>query len=125
VSKLSKFRPFAVACVLLVALPAFSQDVLFTPDEIRAKLVGKKLFSRNSNGALVDFAMLPDGTASVALNNFSDTGTWRLDEKGYCTKWQKIRNGAEACYTIVRRGSSTYILNPDGSYSGEILNSVN
>ena len=113
---------FVLAGSLLAAISAHAQDEVFTPEDIKAKLVGKKLFTRGSNGILADYVMFPDGTSSLsASTNFSDTGTWRLDDKGYCAKWKKIRNGAEACFTIVRRGPTVYVLNADGSVSGEIL----
>jgi hypothetical protein len=107
--------------IALACVAAHAQDTVVSGDEIKAKWAGKKLFTRGANGQLADFALMVDGSASISTNNFSDTGTWRPWEKGYCAKWQKIRQGAEACFTVLRRGSDIVILNPDGSTSGQIL----
>jgi hypothetical protein len=113
---------FVVALSLCaVAASAFAQDQLVSPDEIKAKWVGKKVFARSAAGQLADFVMMADGSASVSVANFSDTGTWRLWEKGYCARWQKIRAGTEACLTVVRRGGDMFVLNPDGSVNSQIL----
>lgn len=113
----------ALAGVLLVsALPAaFAQDRPLTGDEIRKMLVGKKVFARAGNGNLTDFYMNADQTARVSIGNLNDEGTWRMTETGYCATWKQIRQGQERCFTVVRRGSTLYVLNPDGSTSVEIL----
>jgi hypothetical protein len=100
---------------------AWAQDQAVTPGEIKSTWVGKKVFGRASNGGLLDFAMLPDGSASLAVGNFSDTGVWRLTETGYCAKWTKLRGGQEGCFTVVRRGSDVLVLNPDGSTNVQVL----
>ena len=123
----TRFRAFALALAMGCSTPlAQAQDVPVPPDEIKAKFVGKKLFTRSmSNGALADFVMHADGTATVSANpNFSDTGKWWLNETGYCTKWTRMRQGQEACFRIVRRGSDLMILDADGKVSSQILRSV-
>ena len=110
----------------IAAAPVLAQDVPVPPDEIKSKFVGKKLFSRSmTNGALVDFALHADGTATVSASpNFNDTGKWWLNESGYCTKWTRLRQGQEACFRIVRRGSDLLILDADGKVSSQILRAV-
>ena len=111
-------------CIVLMGfgwMAAHAQDVQYPPDDIKAKWAGHKIFARTANGQLTDLELNADGTASVAVGNFADTGTWRLWEKGYCAKWQKIRGGQEACLTVVRRGSDIVVLNPDGTLNSQVL----
>ena len=110
--------------VALACVAAHAQDTVVSGDEVKARWAGKKLFVRTGTGQLADFALMADGSATIAVGNFSDTGTWRPWEKGYCVSWHKIRNGSEACLTVVRRGSDIAILNPDGSTSGQVLRGV-
>lgn len=57
------------------------------------------VISRNGNG---------EQSISSNNGNFTDKGTYRIDGDILCTKWVKIRNGAEACTTL-------HVL-PDGTY---------
>ena len=114
----------AVVASILMAPVAFAQDQAMTGEQVKAALVGKKVFGRSSSAGLVDFFMRVDGTADVAVGNMTDTGVWRITDNGYCTTWKKIRPGQERCFTLVKRGDKTLILNPDGSVGTEILRVV-
>ena len=50
------------------------------------------------------------GAQSLAMvsTSYTDTGTYRIDGNRVCSKWVKIRNGAEACGYIHQT--------PDGKY---------
>ena len=114
-------RVILVASLLAVAFAVQAQETPVTPAEIKATWIGKKVFARGANGSMLDLHMNVDGSAAVAIGNFSDTGTWKLSDSGYCATWKRIREGREACFTVVRRGNSVYILNADKSVSGEVL----
>ena len=115
-------RRFAAAVALAAVLPAVAQDIPVPPDEIKGTIVGKKLFVRTASGGTVDFVMHADGKATAdAGNNRRDTGTWRLNDSGYCTVWRFTRQGQEACFRIVRRGPDTFILDADGKVDAQIL----
>ena len=119
---MSKVVSSIALCALVAACgAAWAQDQAVSPDEIRSTWVGKKIFARSGSGALLDFSMMADGSASVSAGNTNDTGVWHLTPTGYCAKWQKLRGGQEACFTVVRRGSDVLVLNPDGSLSAQIL----
>lgn len=119
------YRPLLAALAALAMTPAVAQDAVLSPEEIKAKIVGKKLFVRTSGGALVDFVLHADGTATAdAGNNRRDTGTWRLNDTGYCTVWRYTRQGQEACFRIVRRGTDTVILGAEGNVDSQILRTV-
>ena len=52
----------------------------------------------------------------------NDVGNWRLWDKGYCTAWSRMRNGAERCFTLDRTPEGHYrIYKPDGDISMTIL----
>lgn len=114
----------AVVVPFLMASAAFAQDQAMTGEQVKAALVGKKVFGRSTTGGLVDFHMRADGTSDVAVGTMTDTGVWRITDNGYCTTWKKIRPGQERCFTVVKRGDKTLILNPDGSLGTEILRIV-
>lgn len=108
----------AMSCVVTSVA---AQEVLIAPDEIQKTWVDKKIFSRSPTGGLVDFYLRSDSSAEVSGNGWSDTGTWRLSDNGYCAKWKRIRAGEERCFTVVKNGSTVTVLNPDKSVSAEIL----
>lgn len=109
---------------LCTAVPATAQQDDWTPEKIRSEWVGKKLLVRGSNGQLMDLWFRADGAIEIAGNNFSDSGTWRLNESGYCAKWQRIRNGEERCFTVRTTLGQTVVFNPDGSPSGTVVRTV-
>ena len=116
------FHFIAVAALLAAACSAAqAQDQTLTGEDIRKAWVGKKVFARSPTGGLTDFFLYADGTAQVATSTVSDTGKWRPTDTGYCATWQKIRAGQERCFSVVRRGSTVYVINPDNSISAEIL----
>jgi uncharacterized membrane protein len=117
-------RVIVIAALLAVPFAAQAQETPLTPAEIKAAWVGKKVFARGANGSMLDLHMNADGSAAVAVGNFSDTGTWKLSDSGYCATWKRIREGKEACFTVVRRGNTVYILNADKSVNGEVLRIV-
>lgn len=114
-------RHLCLALVAVAAPCAQAQDIPLTGEEIRKVLVGKKIFGRSGSN-LVEYRMNPDGTSEVSAGtSYQDTGTWRSTDTGYCATWKKLRNGQERCFTVVRRGGSMLVLNPDQSVGTEIL----
>jgi len=111
----------AVVVSILMAPAAFAQDQAMTGEQVKAALVGKKVFGRSTSGGLVDFYMRADGTSEVAVGNLKDTGVWRITDNGYCNTWKTIRGGREGCFNVVKRGDKILILNLDGSVGTEIL----
>lgn len=114
------------AAVVASAPIAQAQDAEQTVsgEEVRRLWVGKKIFARSPTSGLLDFHMRADGTTQLSMTSMNDTGTWRPTETGYCATWQRIRAGQERCFTVVKRGGTTYVLNPDKSISVEVLRVV-
>jgi hypothetical protein len=91
------------------------EAVLLTPQEIQQTLVGKKHRSTVvASGVVTQWEMRADGSMQLFFPGGNDSGTWRLDDKGYCTIWRKIRDGKEGCFTVQRRGDKLEILNAEG-----------
>lgn len=54
--------------------------------------------------------------ASSGPQSPEDSGTYRFGEGGYCSKWQKLRSGTEACFTASKVDGGGYQLwKADGS----------
>ncbi|NWG73867.1 MAG: hypothetical protein HXY24_04560 [Rubrivivax sp.] len=110
------------AAALTATTSALAQDADWTADRIKSEWVGKKVFSRGASGQLADLWLKEDGGAEVSLaNGFSDAGKWRLSDTGFCTKWQKIRNGEERCFTVRNRMGQVQVINPDGSLNSTVI----
>jgi hypothetical protein len=104
----------------LLAVGAQAQETSLSSDEIRAAWMDKTVFGTLVGGPLggrsIELQLKSDGTASVS-GAVTDIGTWRLPGQGYCATWAKIRAGQERCFTVVRKGTDTLMVNPDGSVS--------
>ena len=106
--------------VLLLPPAAWGQDDVVTGAQLQELWAGKELVGNAANGSRIFMRFEKDGTASISVGNFSDTGQWRPHERGYCAKWAVIRKGDEACFSVVRSAGGYRILNPDGSFGGHI-----
>ncbi|HYF42032.1 MAG TPA: hypothetical protein VEA35_06240 [Ramlibacter sp.] len=119
---LNRMASAVLAVGIMVFSPwAIAQDEVLTGDQIKAAWSGKKLFIRSTTSGLLDLSLHADGTAAFSVGNFSDTGTWRTTDNGYCAKWQKLRQGAEACFKVIKRDGKTLTLDEAGKVTGEVL----
>ena len=57
----------------------------------------------NTLGGRGTQSVMPDGPVHYR-GGLEDTGTWRIKDGRFCTKFQKIRQGAESCFTVYRTG---------------------
>ena len=112
----------AALSAITLGLPAAAQDPTFGGDELKQAWTDKELMGRSRNGLTFHISFIAGGGATFSSANLSDTGEWRAVDTGYCTKWQRIREGKEGCF-VVRRNDSNYIVyNENGSESGRIHN---
>ncbi|MCX2864392.1 hypothetical protein OOZ63_21420 [Paucibacter sp. PLA-PC-4] len=49
-----------------------------------------------ANGVVTQREIRADGTMQLFYPGGTDGGTWRLDDKGYCTIWRKMRECKQA-----------------------------
>lgn len=54
-----------------------------------------------------------DGTM-LFEGGVTDTGTWRIDGDQACSRWRKLRSGAERCFPIEIDGDSYIWADSDG-----------
>lgn len=115
-------RPiFALIAVLAVSACQTTSETptgeLLSPAQIKAEWSGHPLQIFIPTTARTFSVKFNDdwSTAFSAKGDYQDTGTWRLSDIGYCTKWAKIRDGKEECYTVRKSGSEYRIYKLDGS----------
>lgn len=115
----SFFLAVSTALTLLTG-NAQAQDISLSSDDIKAQWMDKTILGTLVGGPLagksIEMHMKADGSLSIN-GAVTDTGTWRLPGQGYCATWIKIRAGQERCFTVVRKGPDTLVVNPDGSVS--------
>jgi hypothetical protein len=79
-----------------------------SPAEIKATFgTGVPFAAASATGsARYSFVLKPDATATRTskggTHETTVSGTWRVDEKGYCTKWGS--KAMENCYTVEKNG---------------------
>ena len=116
----SRFALYVCAALASFAANALAQETSLTSEEVRAAWIDKTVVGTLVGGPLggksIEMQLKSDGSASIS-GAASDTGTWRFPGQGYCATWTKIRAGQERCFTVVRRGPDTLVVNPDGSVS--------
>jgi hypothetical protein len=103
---------FSIALLLALAVafvtPAEAAATLLSPAEIQIIFGQGKPFTAKSTtgGKILTFTFNMDGTARQSPKGASAAtaiiGKWRVDSKGYCSKWGK---NAEHCYTVEKNGS--------------------
>lgn len=107
-------------CALSVGLaacatkpPPQASGKMMTGEEIAAWYMSGKQTetggrSRDSGNA---WTISRDGKGGQSISvsgGFSDTGSYRIDGDMLCTKWIKIRSGAEQCTTLHALPDGTY-----------------
>lgn len=92
----------ATLAVFLMHASAHAETL--NSQQVKAVMVGKNVSWVTPDGVTKGYSRYrPNGTSAVtvsASNKFKDTGTWRIVENQFCTKWQVIRDGQEGCSTI-------------------------
>ena len=89
------------------AATALAAATPLSPAEIKATFGTGKPFTANSTtgGASFTFVLKPDGSATQTSKGATAsvvTGMWRVNDKGYCSKWG---GNAEHCYTVEKNGT--------------------
>lgn len=107
-----------VLALTLVAASGFfagrAESQTLTGEQIRQEWTGKTLNAQFGSGAQVRMVLAGDGTARVE-GAAADTGTWRVTESGYCTKWLRLNDGQERCFAVMRGAAGRFVVsNPQG-----------
>lgn len=89
----------------------------------------QSLFSKKIDAEFIDaksqssfpISYFPDGKVQTKSSNFNDDGTYWFKNGEQCSKWEKIRNGKEACYIWFKIAERKYdIYASDGSKDGSL-----
>jgi hypothetical protein len=117
----STLAVWAMGLGMLAAGAAAQDAVPVGPDEVQKALVGRTWEVELPDGRPAVESFNADGTVEIN-GGLNDVGTWRLWERGYCTTWRRMRNGAERCFTLDRTPDGKYrIYKPDGEISMTIV----
>jgi hypothetical protein len=94
---------------LFLNLPAVAQTLMGQAD-VEAAFKGKSFAVTAQSGWTGVMTFGPDMMLTSAASDGSDTGTYRFAEGGYCSTWQRFRDGEEACFTAESLGDGRYQL---------------
>lgn len=104
----------------LVLGTAWAADTLSAAD-VNVLLSGKTgqgtLQSGRYAGQSIEVVFGADGRTRVS-GAVADEGRWRVSDSGYCVKWNTLRNGQEACFTVGKHADGWMVYNADGSANG-------
>jgi len=79
--------------------------------DVEAALRGATFAFTTQSGFTATIAFHSDMTVRATFDDGgSEDGTYRFAEGGYCSTWEKFRDGAEACFTIEFLGAGRYQL---------------
>src|SRR4051794_31223801 len=86
---------------------ALAAGTKVSPPDIKATFGTGMPFNASSatGSARFAFVLKPDGTATRTSKGTHETtvsGTWRVNDTGYCTKWGS--KATEQCYTVEKSG---------------------
>ena len=101
-------RALAIACTFLFVRAAFAAEPM-TPSDIRETFFDGKPFTASTpSGTQFKMTFTPDGKMTrepLAQAGYKDSGTWKLNSKGFCTTWQHAKPN---CFTIVPNGENKW-----------------
>ncbi len=109
----------AAAAVIGSASATFTAEKI-SQQELEQAFKGKSINYDDGAGGKGVISYNADGTLRVTATSGpqapEDSGTYRIAEGGYCSKWQKLRSGTEACFTASKvEGGGFQLWKADGS----------
>jgi hypothetical protein len=100
--------PPAIVGILLSVSIVFAAPPM-APNDIQAAFFNGKPFTAAAlTGAKFKMTFTPDGKMMrepLAQSGKKNTGTWKLNEKGFCTRWEHAKSN---CFTIVPIGENKW-----------------
>ncbi len=106
-----------LALLLAVAACASNEGALkekglqpLSSDQIKALFSKPQTMDwQASNGRSGTSQFQPDGTVSVQVGaNFNDTGRYWINDSGWCSQYQRIRQGQQACFRVYQTGPNAW-----------------
>lgn len=117
-------KTFALAGLIAAMFAGAAQAQALSAADAQTLLKGKT-FNTKDFGGEGTITWNDDMTIAVDVtkpdgSKVQDTGTYRFDDKGYCSTWKTVRT-TEKCFTLSKTGDKTYdILNTDGSVDSQL-----
>jgi hypothetical protein len=104
-----KTETLILLSALLLSAPAAAQTMM-AEAAVEAAFKGNTFAVTAPSGWTGVMTFAPDMTLSSAGKDGTDSGTYRFAEGGYCSTWQRFREGEEACFTAEDLGDGRYQL---------------
>lgn len=87
-----------LAPILLAAMLSPAIADVMDAAQIEDKIIDRPLNFKTASGATGEIFYSSSGTSKIEVgDDFTDTGTWRLNGNEFCTTWDIIRAGEEKC----------------------------
>jgi hypothetical protein len=100
--------PLTVLWIFLTASAAFAAEPM-APSEIQATFFNGQPFTASTpGGAKFRMTFTPDGKMTrepLAESGRENSGTWKLNAKGFCTTWQHAKPN---CFTVIPKGENSW-----------------
>jgi len=102
--------PLAVVCILLAASAALAAEPM-APNDIQATFFNGQPFTASTpGGTKFKMTFTPSGKMArepLAQSGHTDTGTWKLNSRGFCTTWQHSKPN---CFTVIPKGENKWLV---------------
>ena len=102
--------PLTVVWILLTASAAFAAEPM-APSDIQATFFNGQPFTASTpGGTKFRMTFTPDGKMTrepLAQSGHTDTGTWKLNSRGFCTTWQHSKPN---CFTVIPKGENKWLV---------------
>jgi hypothetical protein len=103
-----------------------SAQALMSAEEIRTSIIGQRIFLATPLGGEIPLNYRPDGQVdgsgeAVGLGRFfqpKDKGRWWIAGNQLCQKWETWYKGERICFTLERKGETSFIWRRDNGESG-------
>ena len=100
--------PLTVVWILLAASAAFAAEPM-APSDIQATFFNGQPFTASTpGGTKFRMTFTPDGKMTrepLAESGRENSGTWKLNAKGFCTTWQHAKPN---CFTVIPKGENSW-----------------
>ena len=98
-----KMNILLIATGLAVVFASPVHAATLSGDEIRDKIIGKRLDWVGDNGWKGKVRHRKNGKSSLTVvspDRIKDKGTWRIKGNQLCSTWTNIRDGQEGCTSV-------------------------
>lgn len=100
--------PLAVAYILLAASTTFAAEPMASSDIQTTFFNGQPFTASTPSGTKFKMTFTPDGKITrepLAHTGYKNSGTWKLDAKGFCTTWQ---HAMLTCFIVIPNGQNKW-----------------